>query len=134
MSSFYPLILFIVLLLAGCKKQTFDQRILQEVDIYNRREGGKMLNDGVTRRDSLHYDTSTRTLSYCHTMVGEGDNKDLINQSNMQTFRNSLLEELKNDLRMRPYLESELNIRYIYYSQSTGEILVENVFTPDDYR
>lgn len=121
------------LLAASCRKPTFDQKILAEVAAYNQRERPFLLADGCTRRDSLHFDTDTRTYSYCHTITGEADGNPVVAAYLGKQNRDRLLHELQGSIQMIPLKEQGIRIRYVYYSESTKEILADFTFTPADY-
>ena len=127
------LALTLLLPLSACEKPTYDQQLLEEVAAYNRRERPFLLADGFTRRDSLYYDTATRTYSFCHTMTGKADNNADVAAYLNKENREHLLHELQGSIEMIPLKEQGIRIRYVYYSESTGEAMAEFVFTPRDY-
>lgn len=129
----FALILPLCLLSSACKKPTYDQQLLQEVTAYNRRERPIMLSDGFTRRDSLHYDTRTHTYSFCHTITGEADNNPAVTAYLNEENRKHLLFDLQGSIEMIPLKEHGIRIRYVYYSESTGEALADFTFTAADY-
>lgn len=127
------LVLALFLLPAGCRKPTYDQQLLAEVNEYNQRERPLMLGDGFTRRDSLHYDTRTHTYSFCHTITGQADNNAAVTAYLNKENRERLLHDLQGSIEMIPLKEQGIRIRYVYYSESTKKILAEFVFTAQDY-
>lgn len=129
----FALITVLCLLSAGCRKPTHDQQLLADVNAYNQRERPFLLADGFTRRDSLHYDITTRTYSFCHTMTGEADGNEAVISYLNKENRERLLHELQGSIEMIPLKEQGIRIRYVYYSESTGKPLAEFTFGPEDY-
>ena len=68
--------IFIALALAftltGCKKQTFEDRVIADVEHFNTKEAPKHM-DVYTTLDSMSYDKSTQTIGYYYTVNGIAD-------------------------------------------------------------
>lgn len=90
------------------------------------------MND-YTMMDSLVFNPQTRTFSYYYCLEGKLDNDTVITKDVANTFVEQLKKELTNSVELRSYKEKEVNFRYIYLSQKTGQILFEKTFTPADY-
>ncbi len=121
------------LLVAACQKQTFEERVAQEVEEYNSKNPARNV-DECTTLDSMSFDITTLTISYHHTLFGDGDNADIITDELRELHRESLVKDVRGSIQMREYKEHGCNFRYVYNSESSGEVLLEEIVTPEDYR
>ncbi len=117
----------------GCGKQTFDERVQQEVDDFNQKQSGRR-TDPVTIMDSMHYDADGRILSYCYTVDGKADDPAVITDDVRELQHQQLLDQVKGSINLKPYKEEGITFRYVYYSATTGDVLMECVFSSADYR
>jgi hypothetical protein len=126
--------IFIALTLAftltGCKKQTFEDRVIADVEHFNTKEAPKHM-DVYTTLDSMNYDKSTQTIGYYYTVNGIADDVELFPAA---PFRQQLLQNVRSSLQLKPHKEHGCNFRYCYLSQTTGRPLLDVTFTPEDYK
>ncbi len=123
----------ICMLAAACRKQTFEERIAQEVEEYNSKNGVRNI-DECTTLDSMSFDIATLTISYHHTLFGQADDKEIITDEIKELHRESLLKDVRGSIAMREYKDYGCNFRYVYNSKSSGEVLLEEIVTPEDYK
>lgn len=120
-------ILFFMLLATACRKQTFDERVMAEVRLFNEKEAPKR-QDPYTMFDSMAFDPASRTISYYLTAEGEAETlfpADLVRESRLQYVVNSL--------QLKAHKEHDMSFRYVYYGKSSGRVLLDATFTPEDY-
>ena len=67
-------------------------------------------------------------------MTDSLDNELLFTDELIDEFQGNVLKELKSSIAMRNYKEMGITFHYDYHSQSSGKMLLELDFTPDDYR
>ncbi|MDE5788195.1 MAG: hypothetical protein K2H79_06610 [Bacteroidaceae bacterium] len=113
--------------LSACRKQTFEERVAQEVKEFNEKEAPKRQNM-YTMFDSMTFVPEQQTLSYYYTVEGDGE----------QLFPNELMKEnilkgVRSSLALKSHKEHELNLQYKYYGKSSGKVLMDVTFTPEDY-
>lgn len=119
-------------LITSCNFESFDERCTREAEEYTHKYCPRRMND-YTMMDSLVFNPQTRTFSYYYCLEGKLDNDTVITKDVANTFVEQLKKELTNSVELRSYKEKEVNFRYIYLSQKTGQILFEKTFTPADY-
>jgi len=117
------------LVLTGCKKQTFDERVQAEVDHFNEKEAPKRL-DSITTFDSMQYDSKQLLLSYFYTLKTDLP-MDLFPKEDV---KQELLRNLRQSLQLKTHKEHGLLFRYKYILSPSGETLIDCTFTPEDYK
>ena len=119
----------LIVLLSACKKQSFEEQIMQDVKHFNEKEAPKQL-DPVTTYDSIGYDTESHTLSYYYTIEGNFD------QSAFPTddVKQLLLDNLRSSIQYKQHKEHGLSFHYVYIYKETGEALIDCTFSKEDYR
>ncbi len=126
-----PLSLALVLL--SChRQQTFDDKTLADIRDFNDREAPKQM-DPVTTLDSMGYQQEDRTLTYFYTLSGMADDPSVLTDEIVQAQQEALLENLRVSIQLKPYKEQGISFEYLYYSQTTGQLLMRYLFTADDY-
>ncbi len=122
----------LILALTSCHKQTFDERVLSDVENFNKKEAPKRA-DEVTILDSLQYDVESKTVIYFHTLEGNADNEELLTEYVKKKQYEGLLKNLKGSIQLKPYKEQGLNFEYRYYSKKSGKLIMSYNFTPNVY-
>ena len=117
------------LVLTGCKKQTFDERVQAEVDHFNEKEAPKRL-DSITTFDSMQYDSKQLLLSYFYTLKTDLP-MDLFPKEDV---KQELLRNLRQSLQLKTHKEHGLLFRYKYILSPSGDTLIDCTFTPEDYK
>ena len=118
----------IALACTACHKQTFDERVLAEVEQFNQKEAPKRL-DMYTTFDSMNYDTKSLMISYFYTIEGNMD----ASVFPVDAMREELLGNLRNSIQLKAHKEHGISFHYIYFLQKTGKPLLDCTFTPEDY-
>jgi len=129
MKKTYLLMAVAALVLAGCKKQTFDERVLAEVEHFNTKEAPKRL-DNSTTFDSMQYDASQLKLSYFYTIEADIP-ADLFPR---EDIKQELLRNLRQSLQLKAHKEHGLTFHYKYIEQPAGVTIIDCTFTPEDYK
>ena len=123
------LIAFAAILLSACHKQTFEEKVIAEVEHFNSKEAPKRL-DMYTTFDSMSYDTRSQTLSYYYTLGGGID----ASMFPVDPVKQELLNNLRNSLPLKAHKDHNLNFHYIYISEVSGESVIDCIFTPEEYK
>lgn len=126
------LVLGSMLTLAACKGETKEQQFKRSLEEFSQKECPKFV-DQYTKLDSADYSIEERTLSYHYTIVGELDCDSIYNEENNAQIYSDILDGLKHSIQLKPYKDESINFRYTYHSASTGKMLLELVYTPNDY-
>jgi hypothetical protein len=129
MRKIFLLMATAALVLTGCKKQTFDERVQAEVDHFNEKEAPKRL-DSITTFDSMQYDSKQLLLSYFYTLKTDLP-MDLFPKEDV---KQELLRNLRQSLQLKTHKEHGLLFRYKYILSPSGETLIDCTFTPEDYK
>lgn len=129
MRKIFLLMATATLVLTGCKKQTFDERVQAEVDHFNEKEAPKRL-DSITTFDSMQYDSKQLLLSYFYTLKTDLP-MDLFPKEDV---KQELLRNLRQSLQLKTHKEHGLLFRYKYILSPSGETLIDCTFTPEDYK
>ena len=113
--------------LTACHKLTFEDKVAQDVEHFNRKEAPKR-QDPFTVFDSMAYDRETKTISYYFTADSLGE--DLFPTEQM---RENTLNNIRNSIQLKPHKEHRMNFQYKYYGRRSGKVLMDAFFTPEDY-
>lgn len=145
MKKTFLTILLTVTALTACHKQTFDERVEDEVIQFNEKQAPKRM-DAYTTFDSMAYDRQALELSYYYTIDYDFNaqlftDEEVWNEiwqekrGEVQTqLREELLRNLQSSIQLKAYKEHGLTFHYTYYLKRTGETVVDCAFTPEDYR
>ncbi|MBQ8099059.1 MAG: hypothetical protein IJ244_06000 [Bacteroidaceae bacterium] len=132
MKSSFLTLLLMVLTLAGCKKQlSFDERCEKEARMLNLKYCPRQVSDCVMS-DSIAYLPSEKALCYYYTFSDELDDTEAIRQGEPE-FRNALKAEIISSIELKKYKDHGVTFKYIYFSSSSHEVLLEEIFTKKDY-
>ncbi len=123
------LILLTLTTLASCKKQSFDEQVLQDIEDFNQKDAPKRLDPNTTF-DSIQYDIHSRTLSYFYTIEGDISLDDLP----IEDMQQVLLNNIRSSIQFKAHKEHGVNFHYIYIDGKTGKAFINCTFTPEDYK
>lgn len=121
-----------VIVCVGCKRETKDEKIKNDIEQFTQKECPKFF-DPCTRLDSACYDIASRTLSYHYTVQDVLDDETIYTEEVTDAFRENTLRELRNSIQLKTYKDEGITFRYDYRSITTGKMLLELTFTKEDY-
>lgn len=122
-------ILSALLLLPSCQ-ESLEDRCEREAREFTAKKCPAKISE-TTIVDSMVFDKSTLTMHYYYTMGGRGDDPEVIAEINP---RETLLEEVRNNIALGRYKEAGYNFSYTYFSlKNFGQELFSVTFTPEDY-
>lgn len=117
-------------LLAACQ-ETLEERGAREARDYTEKHCPAPIAHQVTM-DSMTFDISSHTFSYCYTLSGTLDDTAYIRQNNP---RDMLLQQVRNSTNLKLYKDVGYNFRYVYNSKKLkGVKLFDETFKPKDYQ
>jgi hypothetical protein len=123
-------LLLLLIVLCACQ-ETLEERGAREANDYTRKHCPTSVGESI-RMDSMTFDVSTHTFSYCYTLSGAIDDSTVIHQGDPRTL---LLQQLRNSANLRLYKEAGYSFRYVYYSsRRPGHLLFDTVFDRKDYK
>lgn len=132
MKKFFLLIPILFLALTGCKKQlSFDEKCQAEAKAQTLKVCPRVITPGI-RIDSITYTIPDHTMRYYYTMSNDYDNPDNL-APGKERFREALHNQIINSIDLKKLKDRGISFRYIYYSQSTKEVLLDELFTKSDY-
>ena len=117
----------------ACQRETKDEKFKRDFQLFTQKECPKFV-DPCTRLDSACYDIASRTLSYHYTVQDILDDEAIYTEELNSAHYDDILKGLKNSIQMKPYKDEGINFRYDYRSITTGKMLLELDFTPEDYK
>lgn len=117
------------LVLASCRKQTFDERVQAEVEFFNVKEAPKRL-DTATTFDSMQYNVQQKTISYFYTVQTDIP----IDQFPREDMKQELLHNLRHSIQLKAHKDHGLLFHYHYILQPSGDTLIDCTFTPEEYK
>ena len=89
--------------------------------------------DPFTTMDSIIYHHNTRTVSYYYTLEGLMDTNLSFKEKLKNELTSLLIKNVTNSTDLKPHKESKMNFDYKYFSQTTGELLLDVLVTPEMY-
>ena len=129
-----PLILLALLfILAGCKRQSLEERIYKEATLFTLKNCPKDI-DKFTTLDSCTFSIPKRTYYYNYTVKGNLDVDSLYTQELYDIFREQLLSDIKNSIQLKSCKDAGISFCYRYYSARSGKIQMLQKFTSKDYK
>ena len=133
MNRYIILLIFILIALTGCKKQTLEERIYQEARQFTLKNCPKTI-DQFTTLDSCTFSIVKRSYYYNYTVTANLDIDSLYTQELYDKFREQLLSDIKNSIQLKTLKDAGISFCYRYHSARSGKILMLQKFTPKDYK
>ena len=133
MNRYIILLIFILIALTGCKKQTLEERIYQEARQFTLKNCPKTI-DQFTTLDSCTFSIVKRSYYYNYTFTDNLDIDSLYTQELYDKFREQLLSDIKNSIQLKTLKDAGISFCYRYHSARSGKILMLQKFTPKDYK
>lgn len=121
-----------IVVFAGCKRETKDEKFKREFEQFTQKECPKEM-DPYTRLDSAIYSIENRTLSYYYTVCNELDNEIFYTEDVINDFHDTVLKELKSSIQLKGYKDEGITFHYDYRSATTGKRFFDLTLTREDY-
>jgi len=121
-----------LLVCGACKRETKDEKFKRDFEQFTQKECPKFV-DPCTRLDSACYDIGSRTLRYHYTVQDVLDDEEIYTEEVIDTFRDNILKGLKSSIQLKAYKDEAITFSYDYRSITSGKMLLEMTFTPEDY-
>ena len=121
-----------IFVFGSCKRETTDEKFKRDFEQFTEKECPKFV-DPCTRLDSACYDIESRTLSYHYTVQDMLDDESIYTDEVVNMFSDNIQQELKSSIQMKGYKDEGITFHYDYRSTTTGEILLDLTFPPEDY-
>ena len=121
-----------IFVFGSCKRETKDEKFKRDFEQFTEKECPKFV-DPCTRLDSACYDIGSRTLSYHYTVQDMLDDESIYTDEVVEMFSDNIQKELKSSIQMKGYKDEGITFHYDYRSTTTGKILLDLSFTPEDY-
>ena len=113
--------------------ESFEERCKREAREYTEKQCPRQL-DNVVTIDSMSYENDPQGFVYYYTVNDIEEKFDSITEEVRENFTSHLRDNVRKDLNMKTYKERNFTFTYRYYSRATGELLINAVLTPEDYR
>ena len=126
-------VFLLVLLVAVSCTESFEDRCRREAREYTERMCPRAMTPGMIM-DSMTFVSNPIGFNYYYTLDGDLDDPELLTDDVLETFHEELLKNLRQDISLKKYKERDFTFTYTYYSRSTGEMLTEAAFTPEEYK
>lgn len=120
------------LTLASCGRKSIDEQFEENA----RQESQQMCPrkiDDCTMLDSIAYDIKTRTQNHYYTFSDMMDDESIFTDNFLADIRESMLKNLRNEIKLKKQMEAGISFGYHYRSASTGKTLLKIIFSKKDY-
>jgi len=125
------LLLVVMTMLTIACQEPLEDRCSREAREYTKKNCPMRVAPNIVL-DSMTFDKTTHTVSYCYTVQGILDNPTVFTTN---TPRDLLLQQVRNETKLKLYKEAGYSFSYIYYSaQKKGTRLFEATFHQMDYK
>lgn len=114
--------LFVLLFFTSCS-ESLEERAARECREYTAKNCPTPVVN-YERTDSLTFDAPSKTLTYWRKLCGRADNAELVGRL-MPKLREALRSSTLGNPRLRNYREAGFHFRYVYRSESTGRVMIE---------
>lgn len=125
----YGVTMLLTLVICSCHHDTLEDRAEKETREFTQRYCPTPADsNSLQRTDSLTFTRADKTIHYYFTLVGKADNEEVVKKI-MPQLKNAIRTNLQNDTKNRAYKEAGFKFNYVYRSESTGKILLEETIS-----
>lgn len=117
----------LLFILCSCQQKSWEQRCVEDAQKYTLTHCPQDMGNGIFF-DSLIYVQQTNTNEYYYS-VHNVDNDAQLFDSLKNDITLDLIEQIANSIELKPYKEHGMNLRYIYNSTTSGQVLYDHTFT-----
>lgn len=117
---------------SGCGRKSIDEQF-EEAARQETQQTCPWKMDEYTTLDSIVYNIKSRTQIYYYTVTGEVDDEANFTENYKADRRETMLKSLRNEIRMKKLMDAEVNIAYVYISESQKKPIFQLTFTKNDY-
>lgn len=125
---FCPILILSTFALAACQ-ESFDKRLQREAREFTANHCPQEPEPG-SRLDSTTYDPADRTYTSWYSLNA---NNELVLSSNTPLLRHRLLKQLAADVNHKALKDEQVNFRFVYRSQATGNVIYETRIEAGEY-
>lgn len=125
------LVLIAATALCGSCGQSVEDKAEASAREYNERECPTPWENNE-RVDSVAFHRATRTYVNYREFNGRIDSAELI-RAHRQELRQVLVRWVRNSTRYKQYKEAGFNFRFVYRSNKTGKVLLDETIAQKDY-
>ena len=115
----------VALMMCACSEMTQEERFQKIAENENLKCPKHLTHNTVF--DSTRYDAKSNCVSYYYTLSGKAADAEKY-QKNYDNYRKALEKTVIGSLEMKAYVDYGTTIRYVYFSDSTKNVLAEFVF------
>ncbi len=131
MKSFTVSLVVLCSILCSCH-ESMDKRAEREAMEYTEKYCPTPVQNH-TRTDSVVFDNETKSFIYYCSVFDDLDNMEVFNKNKIQ-ISNALLDNLKENTRLRAYKKEGLGFRWVIKSASNSNVVYfDQQFTSKDY-
>ncbi len=118
--------------LAACHHETLEDKAEKMARDYTERYCPTPMKN-MQRTDSIVFDRNTHTFCYYYLVSGAADNKEVLDSMRPQ-LREALIKDLVGNVGNKVYKEAGYSYRYVFFSETTKQLLYEEELTEKDYK
>lgn len=126
MRKFISSSILLFILLSACQYKSWEERCADDAKNYTLTHCPQDMGNGIFF-DSLIYVQQTNTNEYYYSVHNLSDDSQVFD-SLQNDITLDLIEQIANSVELMPYKERGMNLRYIYQSSNSGEILYDCTF------
>ena len=125
------LFLSLAMICASCSESLEDRAEKEAKDYTHKNCPTPYIN--YERTDSCVFYRNSKTYTFYKRFSDKADNKEAID-ANRQKMRQLLVDNLRSDTKAKAYKDEGFAFRYVYRSDKTGDVLLDETVTAKDYR
>lgn len=122
----------IIMALASCNRETFDDRVCRQTNEYSRTSCPKSM-DKYTVLDSMVYHPDGRIMTYHYSVSDKMDVDSIYTPTMTSLFDASLLNNIRHNPGLKELKEHKITFSYIYASRTNGTVYMTFTYAPDRY-
>ncbi len=118
--------------LSSCR-ENFQQRCAREASEHTAKYCPQMI-DLYQTLDSMTYSAEPAGFNYYYSMSGLMDTVSVYSdEAALLDIKLKMLDGLKSNISMQPYIEHDMTFSYFYRSATTGQLYATIELKPEDY-
>ncbi len=125
------LLLLVLLVTVACSESLEDRAAREAKEFTTKLCPTPYVN--YERTDSCVFDENAKMYVYYMSLRDKADNKVQIDK-HIKQYRNILVQSVTNNTKLAAYKKEHFSFRYIFRSAKTGDVLIDETITSNDYK
>ena len=112
--------------------ETFEERCRREAQEHTEKYCPQIIDQYQTL-DSMTYRSNPEGFNYYYSMSELMDDASVYEETAIIEVKQNMVENLKTNISLRPYMEHNFTFTYYYRSATDGTLYTTIALTPEDY-